>query len=67
MSNSAQIPIYSAVERLFTAIEQLEKADMAKENLVLREKIASLERENAEISEKLEGYIAKIEQILADK
>jgi len=67
MSNSAQIPIYSAVERLFVAVEQLENADIAKENPVLRAKIARLERENAEISEKLEGYIAKIEQILAEK
>jgi hypothetical protein len=67
MSNSAQIPIYSAVERLFVAVEQLENADIAKENRILREKIAKLERSNAEISEKLEGYIAKIEQILADK
>jgi len=67
MSNSAQIPIYSAVERLFVAVEQLENTDIAKENQVLREKIARLERVNAEISEKLEGYIAKIEQILADK
>jgi cell division protein FtsB len=67
MSNSAQIPIYSAVERLFVAVEQLENADIAKENRALRAKIARLEQENAEISEKLEGYIAKIEQILADK